>query len=349
MKYPLSFLCILLILSAKSQNQVAIKATITGLDEGTKVWLVPENGETWRDSVLVSNASFEFHRKISKETQYSIHLTREPENGKWWTFYVNKGVIIIKASNGNFNNVTISGSKYAVDFNDYNIFLRSKNDNKPLLANNYLEFKTLDSLKAIWTRQWILNHLTSPISTYEMYVFLKNKIAYNETEDMMNKLSNSAKETIYWSYLKDYIDAPNLISVGKDAPNFSQTDTLNKMVSLKDFRGKYVLVDFWASWCVPCRAENPNLVKTFKKYMDRNFTIISISLDNDWYRWIEAINKDSLTWTHISDLKYWDNSIVKKYAIESVPSNLLLDPNGKIVAINLRGDNLEKKLAEIYK
>lgn len=349
MKYSLSLLFSVLFLTAISQNRITIKATITGLEDGTKVWLVPENGETWRDSAVVSNSSFQFHRNITKETQYSIHLTREPASGKWWSFYVDKGVFIIKASNGNFHNATTSGSKYAVDFNDYNIFLRSKNENKPLVANNYSEFKKLDSLKAIWTKQWVLHHLTSPISSYEMYTFLKNKITYKETEDILNKLSDNAKETIYWAYLKNYINAPKLIAPGKAAPNFSQRDTLYRMVSLKDFRGKYVLLDFWASWCAPCRAENPNLVKTFNRYKGKNFTILGISLDNNRSKWIEAINKDSLTWTHISDLKFWDNSIVKKYAIESVPSNILLDPKGKIVAINLRGGDLEKTLAEIYK
>ena len=133
--------------------------------------------------------------------------------------------------------------------------------------------------------------------------------------------------------------------------DFTQNDTLGNPVSLSSFKGKYVLVDFWASWCGPCRRENPNVVKTFNAYKDKPFTILSVSLDqpNAKDKWIKAIHDDNLTWTHVSDLQFWNNAVAKQYGIQAIPQNLLLDPQGKIIAKNLRSETLSEKLAEVFK
>jgi peroxiredoxin len=127
-------------------------------------------------------------------------------------------------------------------------------------------------------------------------------------------------------------------------PEFKQNDVNGKLVSLSSFRGKYLLVDFWASWCGPCRAENPNVVKAYNQYKDKNFTILSVSLDQDKSKWLEAIKKDGLTWTHVSDLKYWNNAVAVQFGIQSIPASFILDPNGKIIAKDLRGDALDSFL-----
>lgn len=149
------------------------------------------------------------------------------------------------------------------------------------------------------------------------------------------------------STFKERLDAGKKTAVGQVAPEITLENPEGEMVSLSSLKGKYVLIDFWASWCGPCRQENPNVVRMYKKYKDKGFEIFGVSLDRDKNAWLKAIEKDNLTWVHVSDLQFWQSSVVPQYNIEGIPMTVLLDKEGKIIAKNLRGRALEEKLAEL--
>ncbi|RYY59569.1 MAG: TlpA family protein disulfide reductase, partial [Chitinophagaceae bacterium] len=147
----------------------------------------------------------------------------------------------------------------------------------------------------------------------------------------------------------DGISAASAALLGKPAPELSLSDPEGKPLSVSSFRGKWVLVDFWASWCGPCRAENPNVVRAYQKYKNKNFTVLGVSLDRDKESWTAAIRQDGLTWPHMSDLQYWNSKAVPAYGFEGIPFNVLVNPQGTIVAMGLRGEALDARLAQELK
>ncbi|MBO9566833.1 MAG: TlpA family protein disulfide reductase [Niastella sp.] len=207
------------------------------------------------------------------------------------------------------------------------------------------ESQRLYDLKEDLLLQWVAEHPNSLVSAFFLQMICRQPLI--RREPFFDKLTSSAKNNEYGQELQQSIDGHNATRPGKTAPDFSQADTSGNNISLQDFRGKYVLIDFWASWCVPCRAENPTLVAAYNKYKDKGFTIIGVSLDEKRDKWVEAIVKDGLPWIHVSDLRFWKNAIAVQYNIHSVPDNFLLDPQGKIIARNLRGNRLEKELAAL--
>ncbi len=201
-----------------------------------------------------------------------------------------------------------------------------------------LTAKRTDAVKTEIISGFIRQHPTSFASLYAVQNFSQDgtfSIDPDKVEPLFKLLSPMVKNTLSGRELSKEITIARQTAIGSIAPDFVQKDTLDRNVMLSSFRGKYVLIDFWASWCKPCRIENPALVKTYHEYKDRNFTIVSVSLDNSKASWLKAISKDKLTWTHTSDLKFWKNEVALLYGVKTVPQNFLLDPSGKIIGRNI--------------
>jgi peroxiredoxin len=195
------------------------------------------------------------------------------------------------------------------------------------------------------------NHPQSPLALYILQLYAQDDPDAPVLRTLFDGLSPAVRGSKAGKDLDEKLAIAAKTSVGSMAMDFTQNDTLDRPVSLSSFKGKYVLLDFWASWCGPCRMENPTVVSAYAKYHGKGFDILSVSLDRpgDKEKWIKAIHADGLAWTHVSDLQFWNNAVAKAYGVGSIPQNFLIDPQGKIIGKGLRGDELEKKLDEIYK
>lgn len=228
----------------------------------------------------------------------------------------------------------------------YESFMAARQNDTALAARLEKELDSLDEVRNKFTLDYILKNGKSVVSAFLAY---NNSYAYNfeDIDKILKSFDAATSKSGYALKLKERAAILENVQTGKIAPDFTQNDTTGKPVALSSFKGKVVLVDFWASWCRPCRAENPNVVAAYNKFKDKGFTVLGVSLDDSRQDWIDAIKKDKLTWTHVSDLKKWKNEFAAKYGVMSIPANFLIDAEGKIIASGLRGEDLFTKLEEV--
>lgn len=369
-KIILMTLCLLPFM-VRAQNGYTITGKVGTLNPPAKAYLVyAKDGKRVIDSTEMTNGTFMFKGTVTSPISAGVTVKHDaaPLNIRHVDvlgFYLENANIII-TSTDSVKRATIKGSLVNDENKELNLTLKPLKDKMNALKvvwvgvkpqpENPAYVKAADSLRKMVAQEkamymdFIASH---PNSYIALLTFNNIGLGYNfdpkVAEREFNQFSASIKASDLGKQVAEKITLAKKKEVGATAMDFIQNDVNGKPVKLSDFRGKYVLVDFWASWCAPCRAENPNVVKAYNQLKSKKFEIIGISLDEKKEPWVKAIEHDGLPWVQVSDLKGWKNEVAVKYGVSAVPQNILVDPSGRIIAKNLRGDELFSKLSVLVK
>lgn len=334
-----------------------------------------DNGQSKEDSADVVNGVFTIKGNVSGIVAARMSLDHEGKGKPFSIYSPNADVAYFDfgqenmqfTSNDSLNNAKVSGSKVYDAFMAYNAFCGGSfiemirkhnaiyNEASPEDKKDpsFIEALNKDMETARRNRaQKQLEFAKANPNSYFALEALVDASGYNMDvpviEPLFNALSPELRKLDNAKALEQRIASTRLLGTGKPAPAFTQNDVNGKPLQLASLQGKIVLLDFWASWCSPCRAENPNMLKQYKIYKDKGFEILSVSLDSDKKAWMQAIEKDGLPWLHVSDLKGWNNEVGRLYGVRGVPACFLIDEKGNIIATDVRGEKLNSKLAEIF-
>ncbi|MDR2271002.1 MAG: AhpC/TSA family protein [Sphingobacterium sp.] len=370
----LAFLTLALLLSGQlsygQQNYFTIVGKLAKKTAYKYVYLNYESTEGFKqDSSLIKNGVFHFKGFPVYGTHAYIQLkgngAMDPDEGNQFDFSIEPVNFKIQVD-GNLNESHIDGSPINKDFQEIKRILRpvelarekwyERYEQFKLIANpdsnelnKYsIEYQKLEQDETDLAVDYIANHPGSFPSLMALGKFYP-RLTLRQIEDLWYNLKESLKQTPLGKELRIQLNSMNAVQIGKTAPDFSARDTSGNMVSLSSLKGKYLLLDFWASWCGPCRNENPNVVKAYQKFKDKNFEILGVSLDDEHAKekWLKAIKDDQLTWVQVSDLKGWQSEVAELYHVRGIPQNFLLNPEGVIIATDLRGEKLLKTLEDI--
>lgn len=361
MKYV--FLLATAALMAVGVNAQQVSGIVKG-GNGKTIYLFDDQDNNPDDSVVIKNEQFSFRVKSGKEPSVYALIMKDVNYPMLFVTGGNEPIHfatsvatypIAATVKGNDNTQAMQQYQKAFEplikrAQELNTEARGINPEDEPAKTAFRKKADVFSSDVVNTgKAFIKSHPRNIASIWLLMNELRSRLEPEEFQQLFTSLDKPIQESQYGKSVTAYIRSLKANGVNVPADDFSQEDVKGQPVKLSSFRGKYVLVDFWASWCGPCRQENPNVVKAYNKYKGKNFTILGVSLDDNRDRWMRAISQDGLTWTQVSDLRGWGNEVAVQYGIQSIPSNFLVDPDGKIIARNLRGEELEAKLEQLLK
>ncbi len=362
---------------AFAQEHYFIKGRFAHTAPATKVFLTYRNeGANVSDSATVHNGSFTFTGTVPEAKLATLLVDYKGvglgsidrhAKADALSLYLTNGTTIINSTDS-LSKAKITGTKINIDYQDYQAYVKPSSDKYQALMAEYnkatkeqraskefdddfeKKYDAVEKEQQDASKAYVQSHPGSYASLQALNAAGGPYTEYAEIYPLFSKLTPAVQNTAAGKAYAARLEKLKAVAIGAQAPDFAQADTSGNLVKLSSLRGKYLLVDFWASWCGPCRQENPNVVKAYNQYKDKGFAVLGVSLDRTGAKekWLKAIHDDKLYWTQVSDLKFWGNEAAQLYGVQAIPQNFLLDPSGKIIGKNLRGDDLENKLSEIF-
>ncbi len=320
-----------------------ISGTITGLKDGAVVSMLDANSGQQIETSVASKGKFSFNGQMPVPDFRLLSVDGQPP---YLTLYLDNSKVIITGKADAFDQAAVRGSKSHKEFSDFVAITKPYEQffNGDVVPTEAQAAQAQGAISA-----FIEAHPAAFITALAVY----RNFQVTADEALLEKeyamLANPVQASSIGTYVAARVAENRKFPLGQPFADFSQADADGNMVSLSSLKGKYVLVDFWASWCRPCRQENPNVVNAFNRYKDKNFTVLGVSLDQQKPAWLDAVKQDGLNWTQVSDLKGWGNEVAALYDVKSIPQNFLIDPNGILVGKNLRGSALNAKLEKLIK
>lgn len=350
-KLAMVLICTGLVASAQKMQ---VTGHIVGLKQKEIIMIYYKDGSFIGDTVNVDEGRFSWIKNMPEPVKVMVKI-----GNNYPDFFAEAGNIRISGTADSLNQLKIEGSKTHDESVDFSTSLKDLTDEETEIykmrtaAGKGLRLTLDEKLKSIRVRkterayQYVSQH---PKSAFSLQLIIDRLPSgdYSDLVNMFEKLDPEAKFTAAGKRIALTLPIIRRSELGTEIMSFSQKDTNGRIISITDFRGKYVLIDFWASWCGPCRKENPNVLKAYNRYKNQNFTVVGLSLDDKEINWKKAIKDDQMPWPQLSDLRGWENEVAAYYDIVSIPRTFLIDPQGRIIGKDLRGDALNKMLEVIF-